>query len=470
MSSLNFGTSGLRGLVVDLVGAPARRWTAAFLAHADKLPVERTLLVGRDLRSSSPQIAGDCLAEAAARGWRAVDCGALPTPALALEALKRNAAAVMVTGSHIPDDRNGLKFYAPGEITKADETAIRAAFDAGIDPAAEGTEEPDDISAEVMEAYRRRYLGAFAPDALAGLNVGIYQQSSVARDVLVDILEGLGASVEALGRADRFLPVDTEAHRPEDLKLIAEWAATGRFHALVSTDGDADRPLVADAAGRVLRGDLLGLLAARYLKFGTVVTPVTSSAAVETSGVAHRIMRTRVGSPFVIAGMEEALAGGATDLIGFEANGGVLLGSPVALPRGTLGALPTRDAVLPILCALAQAAAKATSLRSAADELGAGHALADRLKEVPAAQSGPFLKRLASDPAFASDFIAEAGPIAAMDDLDGVRFRLEEGSVIHFRASGNAPELRVYVEASSEERANQLLRWGLVAVETETKT
>ena len=52
--------------------------------------------------------------------------GPLPTPALALAAAQRGAAGLMVTGSHIPDNRNGIKFYRPdGEISKADEEAIR---------------------------------------------------------------------------------------------------------------------------------------------------------------------------------------------------------------------------------------------------------------------------------------------------------------------------------------------------------
>ena len=71
-------------------------------------------------RPGSPPPAGG---RSAPRGMTAVGCGVVPTPALALEAARRGAAAVMVTGSHIPFDRNGLKFYRPGgeEITKADE-------------------------------------------------------------------------------------------------------------------------------------------------------------------------------------------------------------------------------------------------------------------------------------------------------------------------------------------------------------
>ncbi|RUV29166.1 phosphomannomutase, partial [Mesorhizobium sp. M1A.T.Ca.IN.004.03.1.1] len=78
-------------------------------------------------RDSSPEISGNCAGALAALGFRIFDCGNVPTPALALYGLESNAACLMVTGSHIPADRNGIKFYRPdGEIDKSDETAITA--------------------------------------------------------------------------------------------------------------------------------------------------------------------------------------------------------------------------------------------------------------------------------------------------------------------------------------------------------
>jgi phosphomannomutase len=63
----------------------------------------------------------------------------------------------------------------------------------------------------------------------------------------------------------------------------------------------------------------------------------------------------------------------------------------------------------------------------------------------------------------AAGFLAPQGTIAATSTLDGMRFQLSNGDVIHYRPSGNAPELRCYTEAATAERADALLAWGLEA-------
>ena len=120
--ALKFGTSGLRGLVTEMTPEAVAQYTHAFLSACDSGAV---LCVGQDLRPSSPRIADNVIAAARQAGMRVINCGPVPTPALALAAQAHGGGAVMVTGSHIPADRNGLKFYtSAGEITKVDETAI----------------------------------------------------------------------------------------------------------------------------------------------------------------------------------------------------------------------------------------------------------------------------------------------------------------------------------------------------------
>ena len=464
MSSLKFGTSGLRGLVTDLAGRQSYRYACAFFRSVPAGAGGRAVVIGRDLRDSSPGIAATVAAAAAACDFEAIDCGALPTPALALEAMRRGAHAVMVTGSHIPEDRNGLKFYRPdGEITKADEAAILDALEgvADADPAptsgAPATVEPD-----ALARYRQRYGEAFAPDILKGLRVAVYQQSSVARDLLIDLLGQFGAEAVPIGWSQRFVPIDTEAHRPEDIAFIRDAMASGAFDALVTTDGDADRPLIADGDGRIVRGDVLGLITARFLGVDAVVVPVTAGSALEQSGGFGRVVRTKVGSPFVIAGMEQAIGAGARSVVGFEANGGFLLGSDVTIGGKALPALPTRDAMLPILATLAAARAAGTSLAELVRSLDAGAMASDRLPNTPSERSGAFLDRL-RDHEFRRTFLRPVGMPGSVDQQDGIRIELDGGRTIHFRASGNAPELRCYAEAKSELEAQELVRWGLNA-------
>jgi phosphomannomutase len=295
--------------------------------------------------------------------------------------------------------------------------------------------------------------------------VGVYQHSSVARDVIVEIVEALGARAVPLGRANSFIPVDTEALREEDEVLARQWAGEEALDAIVSTDGDADRPLIADATGAFLRGDLVGAITAKYLKTDAIVTPVTSNSALEASGAFGKVIRTRVGSPYVIEGMAEASNSGARAVVGFEANGGVLLGSDVVREGRRLAALPTRDAMLPILCALGEIVAQAKTLAEIGAAFAFKAAASNRLQNVAPEKSASFVSRLQQDEAFLSDLMAPLGGVAEVNARDGLRITGKNGEVVHFRPSGNAPELRVYVEAISPARVEGLLDWGLAEAE-----
>ncbi|MCO5089968.1 phosphomannomutase [Bosea sp. (in: a-proteobacteria)] len=472
MSSLKFGTSGLRGLVTELTGLPAYAHLRAFCAvlREDRAAGPAgEMLIGRDLRSSSPLIAAQCAQAIADAGLIPVDCGAVPTPALALAAMAAGSPAVMVTGSHIPDDRNGLKFYrATGEIDKADEARILARHEAlALAAMPEVTARPQ--QRDIAAGYRARYIDFFGR-ALEGLIVGVYQHSSVGRDLLCTVLAALGATPVALGRSETFIPVDTEALRPEDEAQARNWAGALALAGIVSTDGDADRPLVADETGRFLRGDLVGALTARFLGADAIVTPVTSNSALDRPGAFGTVIRTRVGSPHVIAGMDQASAEGAGIVVGFEANGGVLLGSDVTRDGRRLKALPTRDAMLPILATLALARSEHRPLSAVAAQARFAAALSDRLPETPQERSAALIARLdAEGPGLRDTVFAAHGGVAARDRRDGLRLTLGDGATVHFRASGNAPELRVYVEAATPEGAQTLLAENLAFAAAQTR-
>src|SRR6185437_14460531 len=181
-------------------------------------------------------------------------------------------------------------------------------------------------------------------------------------------------------------------------------------------------------------------------------------------GAFARVVRTKVGSPFVIAGMEMARAEGARVVVGFEANGGVLLGSDAEVDGHRITALPTRDAFLPILAVLAAAWRAGLTVGGLVATLPPRVARSDRLEHVSQERTAMLLARLAQ-PMTAAKYFGEVGEIASVSDIDGLRFLFASGDVVHYRASGNAPELRCYTEAATAERADWLLAWGLKAAE-----
>tara|TARA_R110001583_G_scaffold182521_1_gene340546 strand:+ start:21309 stop:22697 length:1389 start_codon:yes stop_codon:yes gene_type:complete len=447
----SFGTSGLRGLVRDLSEEVVSDYVHAFLTT---VPACDTLFVGRDLRPSSPAIAEIICRVAQSAGLNVVDCGALGTPALALASMKAGAAAIMVTGSHIPADRNGLKFYVPqGEISKEDEAKIGEAYRARrrrTGPEGHLTALP-----EAEPLYVKRYVNAFGAGALDGLRVGVYRHSSVARDTLEKILAELGADVVPLAHSDRFIPVDTEAVDEQTRANLIAWSQEHHLDAVASTDGDADRPLLSDATGKVIPGDVLGVLTARLLGADMVVTPVSSNDMVRRCPEFDHVVLTRIGSPFVIAEMEHASAGARC--VGFEANGGFLLGFDATV-SGPLAALPTRDCMLPILAPLYAAKRQNRTLAALVSALPQCFTAADRLQEIDRSKAADFLTGLIGDATARATFFAPYGIIARVDLTDGLRVDFEEGDVVHLRPSGNAPEFRIYAQSRSEIRAENLTK------------
>jgi phosphomannomutase len=465
-SGVGFGTSGARGLATAMSDRVCYLYTAGFLGYlsgrGEIAPGDRVALAG-DLRPSSPRIMRACGRAIRDQGFLPVNCGCIPTPAVTSWAMSQGIASIMVTGSHIPDDRNGIKFNRPsGEILKGDEPGIRAEtpeipdlFGGTGDLATSETLPP--VEPLARAAYVARYLSFLPPGCLSGRRVAVYEHSSVARDIFVEVLAGLGAEVIRLGRSEKFIPVDTEAVRPEDEALARAWAAERGLFALCSADGDGDRPLVADERGAFLRGDVAGILTAGWLGADTVVTPVSSNTAAEGCGWFARVIRTRIGSPYVIAAMQAAAG---RQVVGYEANGGFLTQSEIVRDGRRLAALPTRDALIVALALLLLAAERRIALSGLAGLLPPRFTASDRLTAFPTARAAERIDALRAGgaAAVAAVFGDDFGQVASLDDTDGLRITFASGEIAHLRPSGNAPELRCYNEAASPGRAAAMNR------------
>lgn len=478
-----FGTSGARGRVDDLTDRLVYGLCLGFVKYMQKVgdlaPNGAVSLAG-DLRPSSPRILTACCKAIADLNCTPDYQGLIPSPAVALWGIVKKQPSLMVTGSHIPADRNGIKFNkAAGEILKADEVGL-SAQEIELDESLFLPNGSFKISTYTLPApkndaenlYIDRYIQSFGSTYLKGQTIGFYEHSAVGRDILPSLLEKLGASVHRLGRSEVFVPVDTEAIRPEDDVLAANWAAQASYTSIFSTDGDSDRPLVSDEKGVWLRGDIAGILTSQYLKADAVIAPVSCNSALERCGDFSLCIRTRIGSPFVIEGLIQAQSKGAKHVVGYEANGGFFTQTPIQLPAGILGALPTRDPVIVLLSILGlcqQTSKKVSELR---DRLPPRFGASGRLQEFPTAASQKILASLVQANESQNLLAIEkllgsvAGAPESTNNTDGLRILFKSQDVVHLRPSGNAPEFRCYTEASSEARAKELLNNCIKLMET----
>jgi phosphomannomutase len=444
-SGVAFGTSGARGLVTQFTPDVCAAFAVAFIQSIKNNFNFSCIAIAIDNRPSSYNMAKACVAALKQLGLDVVYYGVVPTPALAYVAQEDNIPAIMVTGSHIPFDRNGLKFYRPdGEISKQDEQVIiteKVRF-------VELSELPAlIINHKAAEEYINRYTSLFTSPWLTGKRIGVYEHSSAGRDLYYRIFEALGAEVIALERSNQFVPIDTEAVSEEDTLKAINWSKEYNLDMVFSTDGDGDRPLVSDENGNWLRGDILGLLSAEALNVEALAVPVSCNTAIEVCNKFEHVERTKIGSPYVIAEFQQLIKK-FDSVAGFEANGGFLLGSDVKLNNKLLKALPTRDAVLPAIMLLV--AAKSKCISELVKALPQRFTYSDRIQNFATTKSQSIIVLGKKDP---QKLMSQLGfdeiGIKQIDETDGLRITLENETIIHLRPSGNAPELRCYVEQSN---------------------
>ena len=361
----------------------------------------------------------------------------------------------MITGSHVPSERNGIKFYkSSGEILKKDEVKI-SLQDVIIREIHRINSLPE-ISNDAEELYCKRYTSVFTNTCLKDQKIGIYQHSAVGRDILVKVLQDLGAEIVVLGRSEEFIPVDTESIREEDIKLAVKWCSEFKLDAIVSTDGDSDRPLICDENGNWLRGDIIGIMVSDYLNADSVSTPITSNTILEKINKFEHISRTKIGSPFVIESMIKSL-GKYSKIVGYEANGGYLTNSDFVINNQKLTSLPTRDALLPII--IINLLAKSNkSISYLINKLPLRFTFSDRLKNYPSDKYKELFIKYKKRNNIENDFGNIFGKVNSIDITDGIRILFDSTNILHIRPSGNAPELRVYVESFSTDKALILLK------------
>ena len=290
--------------VVSLFAAGFAQW------RSDAGSPLKTVAIGRDSR-----VTGEALLNAAADGLRAMgvhvmDFGLCTTPAMFMCLITEGFqpdAALMITASHQPMEKNGIKFILPhgGVSGKELDEIIARAGSVERNPVLTGTL----VKRDFLPAYKaflqgriREALGAEEARPLTGLHV-IVDAGNGAGGFYAGMLEELGARVEG----SQFLTPDgtfpNHIPNPEDPAAMASIsAAVKRYGADLGVifDTDCDRAAIVDQAGREInRNRLIALISAILLKRapgGTIVTDsVTSSGLArfitEQGGVHYRFKR-----------------------------------------------------------------------------------------------------------------------------------------------------------------------------------
>jgi phosphoglucosamine mutase len=340
-----FGTDGVRGLAgefpldqdtVARIGAALVRC----LPHEERPP---RVLVGRDTRESGPAIEEALVRGVEAAGGAADRGGILTTPAVAcITRFHGYDAGLVISASHNPFRDNGIKIFSRDGFKLKDSVEVeieRRVLD-GSPGADEATSPAASASRHASaQSLQQKYLewlrGSIAEEAsFAGLRIVLDCANGAAADLAPRLFRDLGADVIPLHDAPdgRNINEDCGALHPERL---AESVVENRAWLGLAFDGDADRCLPIDAAGRVLDGDYVLYLAARDLQqsgrlagdavVGTVMTNLWLEQALGALGI--RILRAPVGDKYVL---EEMLRGGF--VLGGEQSGHIIF-----LERATTG-------------------------------------------------------------------------------------------------------------------------------------
>jgi phosphoglucosamine mutase len=303
-----FGTDGVRGPVGELLTpdlAVRLGRAAALQAEAERPQV----LIVRDTRESGPMLEEALAAGVAAGGGDAMLGGVLPTPAASVLARRlRFDLAGVVSASHNPFADNGIKFFDSGGIKLDDDAA--AAIEARLEEPTRGRVGGVRQLEGGFDDYIRELRTAFGLD-LSGMRIALDCANGATHRAGPVILAALGADLELTGAEPdgRNINDDCGSTHPERLiELVKSSGADIGF----AYDGDGDRMLAVDGAGRLHDGDdLIALIATDLqrrgeLQGGVAVTVMTNFgflAAMEDAGI--EVQQTQVGDRYVIEALLE---------------------------------------------------------------------------------------------------------------------------------------------------------------------
>jgi phosphomannomutase len=454
MDAISFGTDGWRATLEEFTAPRLRMVAQAVADHLDAEGVEGAVAVGYDAREHSRGFAEECARVLAASGRDVlVSDGDCPTPATVYNVVDRGlAGAMVITASHNPPEYNGVKFFpadgAPAMPETTDDVEARLAEP---DPLPES--EWGEVREVDFDASHREHCLELVDADLEGVTVVYDAMHGSGREATPAVLERAGAEVvRRRCEHDPEFGGGSPEPSPEKLQGLADAVREHDADLGLANDGDADRIALATPDRGFLDENLF--FAALYDHLledddGPAVRSVSTTFLVDRVAAAHGedVVEVPVGFKWVAEAMVEH-----DGLLGGEESGGFTV----------RGHVPEKDGVL---MALFAADAEATEpLDDRVDRLLAEHGEVHQGKvsvDCPDDRKRAVLDALGED--IPEDLAGTA--VDSVNDADGFKLMLADGSWVLVRPSGTEPKLRVYAEADSDGRVDELLAAGRDVVE-----
>jgi phosphomannomutase len=461
---IHFGTDGWRGVVADdftYDNVRAVAQAVAWYLEKDARPV----VVGHDTRYCAELFAREVARVLAANGRHVLLLdGPAPTQVSSWTVVERKAAGgVVVTASHNPPEFNGLKYKpdyggsAPPEVVEALEELTARAQRGGVQ-AVTFDEAQASGGVEIIDP-RPQYV------AQIGRMVDLPRLRDSGLRILHEAMHGSGAGYVRMllsgGRtvvdelhADRnpgfggMHPEPIEQYMPEAMERMR----AGGHDLGIANDGDADRVGIIDERGVFVNQLQVMAVLCMYLlekrgERGDLVRSLTTTGMVDKLGERFGVPvhELRVGFKYIGPKMTETNA-----LIGGEESGGFAF----------RGHLPERDGVLAglmIAQMIVDYGMPLSRILAHLEELVGPHAYARHDIRLPRdgydKRREEMYARIKSNP----PSTLAGGRVVRTRDDDGFKFYMDDSSWVLVRFSGTEPLIRVYSEASTRERVDELL-------------
>lgn len=311
-----FGTDGVRGVanteLTANIAYSLGRAGAFVLTEGTHKP---RILVGRDTRISGDMLEAALISGILSVGAEAVSLGVIPTPAIAYLVKEYGAdAGVMISASHNPVEFNGIKFFDNRGLKLSDE--LEDEIQKVIEEGFKNVPNPvgSNLGRMVKEATALEDYKDFAKETigadLKGLKIALDCANGASYQVAVEAFRELGAEVVVINDNPDGVNINENcgSTHPEELM---DYVVRKKCHMGFAFDGDADRCLAVDEKGKLINGDYILLICAKYLKDhgrlkdNTLVVTIMSNLGLDIACDEDDIKRikTKVGDRYVLEEM-----------------------------------------------------------------------------------------------------------------------------------------------------------------------